>query len=170
MLYLQICSLKPTESRWIEILPNSPEELGFQPESFNRRPNLKFEGSWSRTKMHKTSIHDPHQQIRIQTPQNPSNKPHRKIQRKIAWKRHKNHTSYKREIDATMKVSIQLEVRFFTNQWRKFKPMDQRKWKAVQMDGLPRNPRAFIYEFLWVGWMTKLPLALKLRYKPLRAK
>jgi hypothetical protein len=33
------------------------------------------------------------------------------------------------------------------------------------MDGLPRNPRANIYESLQVGQMTKLPLALKLRYK-----
>jgi hypothetical protein len=34
---------------------------------------------------------------------------------KIARKRNENHTSYKREIDATMKASIQSEVRFFTN-------------------------------------------------------
>jgi hypothetical protein len=35
--------------------------------------------------------------------------------RNIAQKRHENHTSYKREIDATMKSSIHSEVRFFTN-------------------------------------------------------
>jgi hypothetical protein len=34
---------------------------------------------------------------------------------KIARKRHKNHLSYKREIDATMKASIHSKVRFFTN-------------------------------------------------------
>jgi hypothetical protein len=34
---------------------------------------------------------------------------------KIARKRHENHTSYKREIDATMKVSIHSEFRIFTN-------------------------------------------------------
>jgi hypothetical protein len=34
---------------------------------------------------------------------------------KIARKRHENHTSYKREIDATMKASIHSEVRFLTN-------------------------------------------------------
>jgi hypothetical protein len=34
---------------------------------------------------------------------------------KIAQKRHENHTSYKREINATMKASIHSEVRFFTN-------------------------------------------------------
>jgi hypothetical protein len=34
---------------------------------------------------------------------------------KIARKRHKNHTSYKREIDATMKTSIHSEVEFYTN-------------------------------------------------------
>jgi hypothetical protein len=28
----------------------------------------------------------------------------------------------------------------------------------------------FIHESLWVGKKTKLPLALKLRYKPLRGK
>jgi hypothetical protein len=44
-----------------------------------------------------------------------------------------------------------------------------RKWEAVQKDGLPRNAGVNIYESLWVGQMTKLPLALKLRYKPLRA-
>jgi hypothetical protein len=33
---------------------------------------------------------------------------------------------------------------------------------------LPRNPRVNIYESIWVGKMTKLPLALKLRYKPLK--
>jgi hypothetical protein len=27
-----------------------------------------------------------------------------------------------------------------------------------------------IYESLWVGQMTKLPIALKLRYKPLKGK
>jgi hypothetical protein len=30
-------------------------------------------------------------------------------------KRHENHTSYKREIDAAMKASIHSEVRFLTN-------------------------------------------------------
>jgi hypothetical protein len=34
---------------------------------------------------------------------------------KIAQKRHKNPTSYKREIDATMEASIHSGVRFFTN-------------------------------------------------------
>jgi hypothetical protein len=37
---------------------------------------------------------------------------------KIAQKRHENHTSYKRKIDTTMKASIHLEVRFFTNGWK----------------------------------------------------
>jgi hypothetical protein len=44
------------------------------------------------------------------------------------------------------------------------------KCEAVQKDGLPRNHRFNIYESLRVGQMTKLPLALKLRYKPLRGK
>jgi hypothetical protein len=35
-------------------------------------------------------------------------------QMKIARKRHEN-TSYKKEIDATMKASIKSKVRFFTN-------------------------------------------------------
>jgi hypothetical protein len=39
-------------------------------------------------------------------------------QMKIARKRHENHTSYKREIDATMKASIHSEVKFFTNEWK----------------------------------------------------
>jgi hypothetical protein len=69
-------------NRGIEILPSSSTRLGFQLKSFNRRPNSKFEGSWSSTKMHKETIHDPHQQIRTQTPQNQRNKPHTKIQRK----------------------------------------------------------------------------------------
>jgi hypothetical protein len=34
---------------------------------------------------------------------------------KIARKRHGNPTSYKPEIDATMKASIHSEVKFFTN-------------------------------------------------------
>jgi hypothetical protein len=46
MLYLRICSLKPTESREIEILLSPHQELGFQPKSFNQRPNLEFEGSY----------------------------------------------------------------------------------------------------------------------------
>jgi hypothetical protein len=37
---------------------------------------------------------------------------------KIARKRHGNHTSYKKEIDTTMKSSIHSEVRFFTNKWK----------------------------------------------------
>jgi hypothetical protein len=113
MLRLWICTLKPTDSRGIEILPSSHKELGFQPKSFNWRPNSEFEGSWSSTKMHAATIHDPHQQIRIQTPQN-----------RRTRKRHENHTSYKREIDTTMKASIHLEVRFFTN-GGKSNPMEQ---------------------------------------------
>jgi hypothetical protein len=35
---------------------------------------------------------------------------------KIAQKRHENHTSCKKEIDATTKASIHSEVRFFTNE------------------------------------------------------
>ena len=42
------------------------------------------------------------------------------------------------------------------------------KREPVRKDGLPRNPRANIYEFLWVGQMTKLPLELEMRYTPLR--
>jgi hypothetical protein len=34
---------------------------------------------------------------------------------KIARKRHENHTSYKKEIDATMKASVHSEVTFFSN-------------------------------------------------------
>jgi hypothetical protein len=34
---------------------------------------------------------------------------------KIAQKRHENHSSHKREIDATMKASIRSEVGFFSN-------------------------------------------------------
>jgi hypothetical protein len=44
----------------------------------------------------------------------------------------------------------------------------ERKREAVRKDGLPRKPRVNIHESFWVGEMTKLPLALKLRYKPLR--
>jgi hypothetical protein len=51
MLFLQICSPTPTESREIEILPISHKGLGFQPKSFNWRPNLEFEESRSSTKM-----------------------------------------------------------------------------------------------------------------------
>jgi hypothetical protein len=42
MLCLRICSLRPNESRGIEILPSSRTKLGFQPKSFNRRPNSEF--------------------------------------------------------------------------------------------------------------------------------
>jgi hypothetical protein len=45
-----------------------------------------------------------------------------------------------------------------------------RKYEALGKDSLPRNPKVNIYESLWVGQMTKLPLAFKLRYKPLRGK
>jgi hypothetical protein len=34
---------------------------------------------------------------------------------KIARKRHENYTSYKKEIDATMKAYIHSDLRFFTN-------------------------------------------------------
>jgi hypothetical protein len=37
---------------------------------------------------------------------------------KIAQKRHENQTSYKREIDATMKASIHSVVTFFTKEMR----------------------------------------------------
>jgi hypothetical protein len=38
---------------------------------------------------------------------------------KIARKRHENHSSHKKGIDATMKAYIHSEVRFSTKYWRK---------------------------------------------------
>jgi hypothetical protein len=57
-------------------------------------------------------------------PTNKSESKHLKIKeqavhekpRKIARKRHEKPTSYKREINATMKASIHSEVRFKTNE------------------------------------------------------
>jgi hypothetical protein len=82
ILCLRICSPKPTYSRGIEILPSSWTKLGLQQKSFNWRPNLEFKGSWSSTKMHKTTINDPHQKIWTQRPQHRRNKTHTKMQRK----------------------------------------------------------------------------------------
>jgi hypothetical protein len=44
---------------------------------------------------------------------------------KIAWKRHENHMSHKKEINATIKAFIHSEVRFSTNRRRKSMPMEQ---------------------------------------------
>jgi hypothetical protein len=85
---------------------------------------------------------------------------------KIARKRHKNHTSYKRKIDTTMKASIHSEVRFFTNGW-KIQTYGARKWEAVRKDSLPGNLRVNIYESLRARQKTTLPLALQLWYIPL---
>jgi hypothetical protein len=81
-------------------------------------PNPEFEGSRSSTKMHKTSIHDAHKEIRTQTPQNRRNKSGTKIPQN-SRKRHVNRSSQEKEIDATMNASIQPEVRFSTKSWRK---------------------------------------------------
>jgi hypothetical protein len=90
MLCLRICSLKPNELRGIVILPSSRTKLGFQPKSFNRRPNSEFEGSRSGTKMHEATIHDSHKQIRAQTPQNRRNKPRMKKRRNSSKKTRKS--------------------------------------------------------------------------------
>jgi hypothetical protein len=90
MLCLRICSLKPNESRGIEILPSSRTKLGFQPKSFNRRPNSEFRGSRSSTKMHEATIHDSHQQIRAQTPRNQRNKPRTKTDENSSKKTRKS--------------------------------------------------------------------------------
>jgi hypothetical protein len=122
MLYLQICSLKPTKLRGIEILQFSHKELVFQPKYFNLT-NPEFEGSRSRTKMHK-NIYTWSAQ-RNPNP-NTSESKEQVVQKhptKLAWKRHKKRSSQKKEIDATMKVSIHSEVRFSTKWWRKSKPM-----------------------------------------------
>jgi hypothetical protein len=80
---------------------------------------------------------------------------------KIARKRHKNRTSYKTGIDATMKASIHSEVRFFTEE--KSNPGEQgnEKW-MVCLETLE-----LIYmSHLRARKKTTLPLALKLRYNP----
>jgi hypothetical protein len=64
--------------------------------------------------MHKATIHDPHHKSELKHPRIEGTRRARKSNEK-SLKRHENHTSYKREIDATMKPSIHSEVRFFTN-------------------------------------------------------
>jgi hypothetical protein len=65
--------------------------------------------------MHKATIHDSHQQIRAQNTSESKEQAGHEKPTKIAQKRHKNPTSYKPGIDATMKAFIHSEVRFFTN-------------------------------------------------------
>jgi hypothetical protein len=67
--------------------------------------------------MHKTSIHDPHKEIKPE---------HLRIEGKIhAWKSNENSPKKTRKsIVATMKASIHSEVRFCIEWWRKSKPME----------------------------------------------
>jgi hypothetical protein len=70
------------------------------------------------------------------------------------------------EIDATMKASVHSEFRFFTKLMKNLNIWS--KEMRSSPDGcLPTNPRPIISEFLWVGKMTKLPLACGLHLTPL---
>jgi hypothetical protein len=146
---LWICSLKPTELREIEILPNSTKKLGFQPKSFSRMLNSEFEGSRSSIKMHKTSIHDPTRKSEPKHLGIKGTAAHKNLT-KIAWKRHENHSSHKKEIDATMKASIHSEVRFFTKRCRKSTPMEQRNGKQSRWMDCPETLELYIWVPL--GW------------------
>jgi hypothetical protein len=70
--------------------------------------------------MHEATIHDPHQTNPNPNTSESKEQATHENPTKIARKKHENYTSYKKEIDATMKASIHLEVRFFTS-WSKAK-------------------------------------------------
>jgi hypothetical protein len=141
----------------------------FQPKSFNRRPNPEIEGSWSSTKMLNATIHDPHKKIRTQTPQNRRNNAHMKSNENSS-KGHENHKSYKKEINTTMKASMHWEDRFSTNRCRKSTPMEQGNEKQSRRMVCPEKVELIYMSPTGPGKKTKLPLALKLWYKPLRSK
>jgi hypothetical protein len=144
MLCLLFCSLKPNESRGIEILLSSRTKLGFQPKSFNWRSNSEFGGSRSSTKMHEATIYDSHQQIRTQTPRIKGTSHARKTDEnssKKTWKSNKLRAENRRNHESFHSLEEQILYKR-----RKNLTYGARKWEAVQMDGLPRNPRANIYE------------------------
>jgi hypothetical protein len=70
--------------------------------------------------MHEATIHDPHQTNPNPNTSESKEQATHENPTKIARKKHENYTSYKKEIDATMKASIHSEVRFFTS-WSKAK-------------------------------------------------
>jgi hypothetical protein len=84
-------ALKRTKSPGIESQPSSTKKLGFQPESFNRRPNPEIEGSWSSTKIHKASIHDPTNKSEPKHPRIEGTRRERKSNENSSKKTQKSH-------------------------------------------------------------------------------
>jgi hypothetical protein len=156
MLCPKTWALKRNKSLGIKSQQSSTKKLGFQMKSFNRRPNPEIEGPWSSTKMHEASIHDPHEQIRTQTPQNQRNKARTKIQRNSS-KGHENHTSYKKEINTTMKASIHSEDRFSTKRWRKSMPMVQGNEKQSGRMVCPETLELIYMSPSWPGKRPSYP-------------
>jgi hypothetical protein len=109
MLSPKTWGFKPPKSPGIETQPRSITKLGFQLKSLYRRPHPVFQESRSSTKMHKTSIHDPHKQNRTQMLQNRQIKPHMKIPQKT-----QKSLKPREEIDTIMNASIQPEISFST--------------------------------------------------------
>jgi hypothetical protein len=120
MLYLRICNLKHTKSRGIKILPSSHKELGFQPKSFNQRLNSDIKHKDARGNYKWCPPKNPNPNTSESKEQGAHENP-----MKIARKRHKNYSSYKKKIDTMTKASIHSEVRFLTTWWRKSKFMEK---------------------------------------------
>jgi hypothetical protein len=169
MLCLRFCSLKPNESIGIKILLSSRTRLGFQPKSFNRKPNSEFEGSWWSTKMHKATIHDPHQQIPTQTPQNWSNKLCMKIQQKQLEKNAKIQQATSGKSTQPWKLPLTRKSGSLQTK-EKSNPMEQGNEKQSGWMVCLETLELIYLSPSWDRKNITLLLVLKLWYKPLRGK
>jgi hypothetical protein len=142
-----------------------PKTLG-PTEILQSEAEFEVWGSRSSTKMHKATIHDPHQQIRTQTPQNQRNKLRTKKPTKIARKRHENPTSYKWGIDPTIKVPFTRRSDSLQTE-EKSNPMEQGNEKQSGWVVFLKTLELIYMSPFRARQKTTLPLVLKLWYNPL---
>jgi hypothetical protein len=147
---------KPTKSLGIKSQPILSSKLGNQLKFANRRPNPEFEGSRSSAKMHRISIHEPHKEIWTQMPHNRRIEPHMKIAQN-SLKKHENHSNQEKEIDATMNVSIQPEVRFSIKSWRKSRLKNKEMRKQSGWMCFPRTLGLYIWSLSELGKWPSYP-------------
>jgi hypothetical protein len=144
MLYPKIWDLKWAKSSGIESQLSSTKKLGFQPKSFNRRPNPKIGGQdqAQRCTRHLSMI-----------PTNKSEPKHLRIEgTRCAWKSDENSSKKTRRSYELQEGNQRNHECFHTfggqilyKMLKKVYTYRAWKWEGVQKDSMPRSPRVNIY-------------------------
>jgi hypothetical protein len=121
----------------------------------------------SETKMHKTSIHDPHKEIWTQTPHNRRNKIHMKNQRKQLEKDTKITRAIGRKLMQLWMLPYTRRSNFLQNSEENIS-LKSREMRSTPDRWVALKPYSYIYEVSSGGQMSMLPVEHKLWYTPLR--